>query len=92
MSGLAGAAGVRLEGSLVIAEAAAQQARLRELLDTGVAEVDLSAVAECDTAGVQLLLAVRRRAAAGGLPLRLTHPSAAVAEALRRCGATAVAA
>lgn len=78
---------MRLEGGLAIGEVAAQHARLCEWVAGGLAELDLSEVAECDTAGVQLLLALRRAAAAGGRSLHLVQPSPAVAEAARRLGA-----
>ncbi len=74
-------------GPLTIPHIAERHAELRAWMDEGGLALDLSAVPECDTAGVQLLLAARRAAAAAGQALRLDAPSAAVAEALRRCGA-----
>ncbi|WP_422010582.1 STAS domain-containing protein [Roseateles sp.] len=44
--------------------------------------IDLSAVEEIDTAGLQLLLLAQREAQARGVALRLLSPSAAVRDAL----------
>ena len=49
------------------------------------AEIDLSRVAEFDTAGLQLLLTARRYANDGGRELRVVNPSRAVAEVLELC-------
>jgi len=48
--------------------------------------LDLSTVQEIDSAGVQLLLALRRALTERGLTLQLGEPSAVVREALARLG------
>ena len=45
-------------------------------------ELDLAGVTEMDSAGVQLLLVLKREAELAGKPLRLTHHSHAVYEVL----------
>lgn len=74
-----------VEGEMTIYRAA----ELREALfaplaqpAAGTFEVDLAGVTEIDTSGIQLLLALKRRALALGRELRLLQPSAAVTEAL----------
>ncbi len=71
-----------LDGELNIYRAAElRQVLLAALSDSPAGlELDLSGVSEIDSAGVQLLLAVRRDLHARGLPLRLSAPSAAVRE------------
>ncbi len=48
--------------------------------------VDLSGVETCDLAGLQLLLAAKRSAAAAGRSVRLRNPSAAVSAACEAVG------
>lgn len=50
--------------------------------------VDLSAVTEIDTAGLQLLLMARRIAEANGHHLTLAQPSECVSEVLELCNVT----
>ncbi|MET0351862.1 MAG: STAS domain-containing protein [Rhizobacter sp.] len=69
----------RIEGELTIYRAA----ELKDTLLAAVAandtlEVDLSAVEEFDTAGVQLLMLAKRAAGTAGHTLRLTGHSAPV--------------
>ena len=61
---------------------------LKEMLflPVPVTALDLSAVTELDTAGVQLLLLAQRAARAAGGDFRLTAPSAAVREVLQLLG------
>ena len=47
----------------------------------GMVEIDLGAIAACDSLGVQLLCAAKRTADAGGLTLRFARVSAAVERA-----------
>lgn len=54
------------------------------------AALDLSRVAEFDTAGLQLLLVARRHASGGGRELRVKNPSRAVTEVLELCRLSAV--
>lgn len=51
-------------------------------------DVDLSAVAEMDSAGLQLLLALQRSAEAQAMPWRITQASPAVQEVLALTGLT----
>lgn len=71
-------------GELTIRNAAALHAQLREALDAGCHELLLDAVDDCDSAGVQLLLAARRSLQEQGLPLVIRAPSPALRECLRR--------
>ena len=77
---------LRIDGELTIYRAAelaaAMKAALAAVADGGVLELDLSEVAELDSAGVQLLLAARRSAVESGRTLRLTARSAAVDDVL----------
>lgn len=71
---------LNLRGGLTIFQAAERKPELLHLL--GLAEhsvaLDLSAVDELDTAGIQLLLLVRREAARRGLPVEVVAYSPAV--------------
>lgn len=58
--------------------------------DGGVLSLDLSAVSEIDSAGLQLLLALRASLAERGRALRLQSPNAMVLEALRTLGLQAL--
>jgi anti-sigma B factor antagonist len=75
-----------LSGSLTIQSAVDQHALVRDAMAAGTGAFDLSAVTECDTAGVQLLLAASQRARAQGVTLVLRHASEPVRDALRRYG------
>jgi anti-anti-sigma factor len=76
----------RIDGELTIYRAAelaaAMKAALADVADGGLLEVDLSEVAEMDSAGVQLLLAAKRSAGESGRSLRLSGRSPAVDEVL----------
>jgi anti-anti-sigma factor len=76
----------RIDGEFTIYRAAELAASLKAALaatpDGGVLDVDLSDVAEMDSAGVQLLLAAKRSADESGRALRLSGRSSAVAEVL----------
>ena len=67
---------LRIEGELSIVRAAELQALLLAAPHT----IDLSGVTECDSAGLQLLMAAKKAALAEGRPLRLTGHSPAVLE------------
>ncbi len=73
---------LQLEGDLTIYQAAELKTRLLAALDQAptTLELDLAGVTEIDSAGVQLLLLVRRMAAASQRELRLTGHSAPVRE------------
>jgi anti-anti-sigma factor len=80
---MSGAPVIRLDGELTIYRAA----ELKPLLlqwpaSDGAVELDLSAVDEIDTAGVQLLLLARREAQGLERELRLVGRSRAVDDAL----------
>lgn len=75
-------------GDLTIASAQAQRQVLLDAL-AGPADalhLDLSQVESCDSAGVQLLLAMRHSARTRGLRLRMTDASAPVRDALKTYG------
>ncbi|HLO65969.1 MAG TPA: STAS domain-containing protein [Holophaga sp.] len=73
------------EGELTIFEAAEACRRLREELDAGGdLQLDLSAVAELDTAGVQVLLWLKREARSRGSAVPFAHHSPAVLEVFDR--------
>lgn len=80
---------LQLPEELTIAEAARLRERLRAALDGGAPVVlDAAGVAEVDAAGLQLLCAARRSAAARGVPLTLRGRgrSEALARALEVSG------
>lgn len=82
---------LRLSGELSIVEAATQ----RQLMLEGLGEagnrlqLDLSAIEGCDSAGVQLLLALQRSLAARGGTLQLLAAPPCVQQALATYGLTA---
>lgn len=59
---------------------------LGALMESATQQIDLSGVAEMDSAGLQLLIVARREAAATGCDLRFVNPSQAVAEVLNLVG------
>lgn len=70
-----------LDGELTIYRAAELTASLRTALASGAdLELDLAAVTEMDSAGVQLLMAAKKTARAAGCELRLLRHSPAVLE------------
>jgi anti-anti-sigma factor len=78
---------VAVEGELGIFTAAAVREQLLDSLAAGAdVEVDLSRVAEIDSAGVQLMLAAHKEAAAQGKRLRFVACSPAVREIVALCG------
>lgn len=84
-----GAAPVRIDvsGGMTIYEAAEHKVRLLAALDAASAlELDLGEVDEADTAGLQLLLLLRREGARAGKPVRVLRLSPAVADVLQRYG------
>lgn len=79
----AGARLLHIEGEMTIYRAAElKQTLLSALEQREVLEVDLSAVTELDTAGVQLLLLAKKTAQAGRRELRLAAHSPAVVDVL----------
>ena len=72
-----------IDNELTIFTASDQKPRLLEFLATGNdLEIDLSKVAEIDTAGLQLLILLKREAAQAGKPLRFALHSKAVLDVL----------
>ncbi len=76
---------IRLEGDLTIAYAEATKALLGEHLGGDLC-IDLSAVEEIDTAGLQLLILAKRETDAGGGTLRFKDPSAPVIDLVTLAG------
>ena len=78
---------VAIDGAMTVYEAAAQRDVLLEALEAAPGlEIDVSALEEVDTAGVQLLVLAQREARAAGKALRLAGQSAPLAEVLGRYG------
>lgn len=74
---------VHIEGEMTVYRAAELKPLVLEPLETDAElQLDLSAVSELDTAGLQLLLLARREALAHAGSCRLLAPSQAVAEVL----------
>jgi anti-anti-sigma regulatory factor len=74
-----------VEGSMTIYEAAADKPLLLSALATAKeTEIDLSSVDEMDTAGLQLLILVKRESLKAGKVLRLTGHSPASLDVLER--------
>ncbi len=77
-----GGSPLALPADLTVGAAASVHALLRERLaavaEGGRLEVDLGAVTEIDTSGLQLLLAARREATRRGLTLDLVGPGESV--------------
>ncbi len=76
----ASATSLRIEGELTIYRAAELKHALLEPLAAGSVELDLSAVTEIDSAGVQLLMLAKREASLHDCEFRLANHSAAVLE------------
>ena len=73
----------RIDGELTIYSAAEHKSQLLDHLeDCEELELDLSAVGEMDSAGLQILLILKRQLEAAGRGLRLTNHSQAVFEVL----------
>lgn len=79
-----------IEGELSIYTAAEWKKRLHVLIDQGGSlELDLGAVQELDTAGLQLLIMAKKEATARSQQLLLSHHSQAVLEVFELCGVAA---
>jgi anti-anti-sigma factor len=77
---------IAIAGELSIFTAAGVQERLLQAFANGAAvDVDLAEVSEIDSAGIQVMLAAKRSAAAQSLPLRFTGHSPAVVDILQLC-------
>lgn len=76
-----------VSGSMTIYEAAGQKDELLAALAAAAAlDLDLAQVDEADTAGLQLLLLLRREGDRAGKPVRVLRLSPALAEVLDRYG------
>ena len=77
----------KLQDSLDISTVAVARDNLLQVLNSGASiRFDLSSLTEIDTAGVQLVLAVRKEAIALGKECRFVHPSPMVDEVFRALG------
>lgn len=86
MSGTRNTETLALDGELTIFRAAELKTLLAGLSPRSALELNLEGVAEVDTAGLQLLEAARRAAAAAGAPFRLRTASPALIDAIRLMG------
>lgn len=75
-----------LPAEMTIAHAAQVREALLQALSLGHTQFDAHAVVSIDSAGVQLLLAMRRSVQAAQAALILTAPSAVLMDALRLYG------
>jgi anti-sigma B factor antagonist len=77
---------ITVEGEMTIFAAQALKEQLLAALEEGPEiEVDLSRVSEMDSAGLQLMVAAKREAAARDKTLRFTGHSPAVVDTLDLC-------
>ncbi|WP_434702683.1 STAS domain-containing protein [Pseudomonas sp. Z1-12] len=77
---------IAIDGELSIYTAAEWKRRLDEVIGQGGnVELDLEAVQELDTAGLQLLIMAKKALIARGRQLQLSHHSSAVVEVFRLC-------
>lgn len=79
-----------LDGDLTIRHAARRRGQLLDWLAQAGPDdaLDVAQVSACDTAGLQLLLALRSSRLAQGRSLTLRHVSPALAGVLALCGLT----
>lgn len=75
-----------LAGELTIPHAAALRAQLLEAVAEGCCHLDLAGITECDSAGVQLLVALHHSLAARGSPLVIDAASPPLEQCLLRYG------
>lgn len=77
-----------LGGDLTIRHATRRHAELLDWLDRAGPEdaLDVTRVQACDTAGLQLLLALWRERQRQGCGLRLGNPTPSLQDTLQRCG------
>ncbi len=83
-------AGPALPAALDIREIAATFEFLRSAVNCGIDSIDASRVTSVDTAGLQLLLAAGRTAAAHGRALRWVGASSSLVEAATKLGVAGV--
>jgi anti-sigma B factor antagonist len=81
---------IAIEGELSIYTAAEWKKRLDDLIgEGGDLDLDLGAVQELDTAGLQLLIMAKKAVSARSGQLRLSNHSHAVREVFELCGMAA---
>lgn len=81
----------KLHDALDVAGVAEARDQLLQVLESGESiRFDFSSLAEIDTAGVQLALALRKEAAARGKDCRFVHPSPPVEEVFRLLGCAGI--
>lgn len=79
-----------IAGELTIYTAASEKQKLKEFLDTDDdLEVNLAQVSELDSAGLQLLILLKKEAVQRNKKLRYSMHSKAVLEILEMCNMTA---
>lgn len=84
---LAGNPVVKFEGNLTIDSVATAKPKIMAAMTGAIAiQLDLSAVRECDTAGVQLVLMTRAEAVKQGLAFSAPAPSGTFRTAVDRIG------
>ncbi|MCK0509619.1 STAS domain-containing protein [Aromatoleum buckelii] len=85
-AGAAGAAALAVTDDMTVYSARARKEELLSALAASTElELDLSAVTAIDVAGVQLLILLKREAAAQGKTLRFSNHSPAVVETIDFC-------
>jgi ABC-type transporter Mla MlaB component len=84
--GPAGDSPLALDATLEIGQVGNAHGRLLAFLDGGGTAVDVTRISAIDSAGVQLLLALRREAEQRGIALEFRGRSAALAAALALLG------
>ncbi len=86
-----GAVKAKLHDALDIAGVVEARDHLLQILESGDSvRLDFSSLAEIDTAGIQLVLSMRKEAAARGKECRFVHPAPAIEEAFRLLGCAGV--
>jgi len=81
---------ITLDGAMTVYEAVdAKRDLLQALAGSTALEIDVTGLDEVDTAGLQLLLLLRRESLRAAKPLRLAGSSQALAEVLDRYGLAA---
>jgi anti-sigma B factor antagonist len=81
----------KLQDSLDITNVSEARDNILQLLNSGDSiRFDLSSMTEIDTAGVQLVLAVRKEAIALGKECRFVHPSPPVDDVFRALGRSGI--
>ena len=82
---------ITLDGALTVYEAVdAKRELLQALAASAELEIDVTGLDELDTAGLQLLLLLRRESLRAAKPVRLAGGSHALAEVLDRYGLAAL--